>query len=372
MYKPYALSPCGHLACYDCLVSWFKAPPPDERPVLPPVPLRKKTCPHCRAVVTDRPAQVWGVKSIVGNFSKSGLLQGNFLSPDESAQNASDSADPWEGIFRKVVRGHGYDDLGYLDGAGILDDEDGGVYRCYDCMHEIWNGVCSNCGREYPDPNEEDEDFDFGHELGSEDEEFGHGLGWGGVLPGLDADEPINLGDAQLRALQEAWAADVLRDAGLRLPSENISDNEAEEDDYESSFIDDENDIPIRRATSRRAPIVIDITSESEDDEEQVRRGLPAIPRRRAHSSPLHPVEVSDDEDEIQEVQRPARSSQTGRRRGPLGAGSIVIVSDDDDEDTPGSSRNGNAQRGSGSRRSRTRNRVVSTDEDSDSDGIDP
>jgi hypothetical protein len=121
--------------------------------------------------------QVWGVKSIVNNFSKSGLLQGTFLPADESGPNANENADPWDGIFRKIGQfGHGFDveRLGMLDdgiGAGFLDDEDGGVYRCYDCMHEIWDGICSSCGRVYHNIDEEDEDFDLGHELGSDDED---------------------------------------------------------------------------------------------------------------------------------------------------------------------------------------------------------
>jgi hypothetical protein len=32
---------------------------------------------------------------------------------------------------------------------GMYDAEDGGIYRCLDCMHEIWDGVCSSCGRVY-------------------------------------------------------------------------------------------------------------------------------------------------------------------------------------------------------------------------------
>ena len=27
-------------------------------------------------------------------------------------------------------------------GMGFLDEEDGGVLRCYDCMYETWDGKC--------------------------------------------------------------------------------------------------------------------------------------------------------------------------------------------------------------------------------------
>ncbi|TFY51852.1 hypothetical protein EVJ58_g10342, partial [Rhodofomes roseus] len=67
LHKPYALAPCGHIACHGCLIAWFQAPPADAHPhdVLP-VLLRKKTCPHCRTVVRERPIEVWAVKDMVG------------------------------------------------------------------------------------------------------------------------------------------------------------------------------------------------------------------------------------------------------------------------------------------------------------------
>ena len=32
---------------------------------------------------------------------------------------------------------------------GFLDEEDGGVLRCYDCMYETWDGSVQYCGRHY-------------------------------------------------------------------------------------------------------------------------------------------------------------------------------------------------------------------------------
>jgi hypothetical protein len=188
-----------------------------------------------------------------------------------------------------------------------------------------------------------------------------------GAAGNAHPDEPLGLA---------VWAAanGLRAPAPLRLPSEGPSDDEREEG-YESSFIDDENDVGIPRGNPRRTPAVIDITSESEG-EEPARRRLSSN-RRGARSSRLDPIEVSDD-DESQEIRRStgSRGDQTRRRSGPLGAGSIIIVSDQDDEDVSSPRRGGSAPRASSSRRShRTRNRIESTDEDgsdNESDGIDP
>jgi hypothetical protein len=114
-------------------------------------------------------------------------------STDNNADNANANpanADPWKNIFpaERRTHGHGFmgqdDFYGFLGGrippiapqeqerdrdqVGWYDEEDGGIYRCLDCMHEIWGGICSRCGREYPghadndddDDDEEDEDGD--------------------------------------------------------------------------------------------------------------------------------------------------------------------------------------------------------------------
>ena len=430
MYNPYALSPCGHLACYDCLLNWFKATP-EDRPDPPPVIARKKTCPHCRAAITDRPVQVWGVKSIVSCFAKSGLLQGNFLSADEAAEASGNSAvvgegkDPWDGIFRRKYGGghsvtrerlNDFDLERDIDGsedergAGILDDEDGGVYRCYDCLHEIWDGLCSNCGRAYPNFDGDEDDGDF--YLESDEDDFGDdgddaGLGWMAQAH-LDFHHALGFDDHQqppeqyeedphddIERLIEMEAADEGREPDFRavLPFLGSDDAEGdddgeEEEEYEGSFIDDENDvgIPVRRLVAspplprRSGAELIELSSGSEDEE------LPARLSRRflsasasagrgggrggASSSRLSPIEVSDDEDEVQEVRRPLRARVRGRPPGgglTTGARPIVILSDSDD-DVP-------ARRRDPSRTSRNATRVESTDEhedDGSDDGIDP
>lgn len=292
------------------------------------------------------------------------------MTPDESTQNANDKADPWNGIFPKISHVSGHDNMGYMTGAmggsGIEDDEDG-VMRCYDCMHEIWDGVCSNCGREYRDPDEYD-DFSWGPDFGSEEEDFHHGFGWG-VHRGMGAARNVDLDQHDLAA----WAAANARAPGpVRLPSETLSDDEREEG-YESSFIDDENDVGLPRGNLRREPVVIDITSESEEEEEPVRRRPSSV--RRGTRPLVDPIEISDEDEGVQQVRRLTRSrgGHFRRRSGPLGAGSIVILSGGSDASSSGSS----VRRASNSRRSnRTRSRTVLTDEDNgsdnDSDTVDP
>ncbi|KAF5384441.1 hypothetical protein D9615_003259 [Tricholomella constricta] len=210
LHKPFALAPCGHIVCHGCLVRWFTAPEnpvlhPLEEPIRAPgVPepshvLKKKKCPICRAQVIERPVEVWGIKSMVAGIARSGLIELPAPLPDlSSASEASTSAgaDPWRNIFRRHTHNR-FSDIfaprlpryvndptvaggvrgGGLEELGMYDAEDGGIYRCIDCMHEIWDGVCSRCHREYPGHrrggDEDDEDEDEGEEGA-----FGMGFGW--------------------------------------------------------------------------------------------------------------------------------------------------------------------------------------------------
>ncbi|KAK0484740.1 hypothetical protein IW261DRAFT_1560422 [Armillaria novae-zelandiae] len=137
--KPYALSPCGHVACHGCLLQWFTNPPADGEALV----RKPKTCPHCRAVITKRPIEIWTIKSAVTGLLKSGLLTDI---PDHPQSEASAEEDPWKGAFGTLRLQQSDQDL---DMNGMLDLEDG-VFRCRDCMHEIWHGVCTNCDRPYP------------------------------------------------------------------------------------------------------------------------------------------------------------------------------------------------------------------------------
>ncbi|KAL4072213.1 hypothetical protein V8B97DRAFT_1866846 [Scleroderma yunnanense] len=294
MHKPFALSPCGHLACYDCLVQWFKAPPADNRPA-GPVIMRQKTCPHCRGVVRERPIEVWGVKGIVQSVAKSNLVPSHLSAPTNPPEPQNANTDPWSGIFPKVHQRsrRTYPWFVSVDDGdephpgpaprgedmGMLDMEDGGIYRCFDCMHEIWDGVCTSCGRLYPGhrPNPDDDDIHrewLERESVAEDVDVDDGPVWMGLEggdgddvgddeddnplfgPWLWADRGIGMGMVDpvrfYHDLSDDYgdeddvgdAADYgIEDDGA--PNSDGSNNYDEDDDrYESDFIDDEVEAP--------------------------------------------------------------------------------------------------------------------------------
>lgn len=307
MYKPFALSPCGHLACYDCLVQWFKAPPPDDRP-LGPVISRQKRCPHCRGVVRERPIEVWDVKGIVQSVAKSNLVPGHLSVQTDSPANQNNNADPWGGIFPKIHQRSQRAFPWFISAAnngdgdrtprgehmGMLDMEDGGIYRCFDCFHEIWDGVCTSCGRLYPGhrPNPDDDDNhswpDDGPITDEEDaiDDIVGDPGWLG-LEGGDGDDvgdedyhdPLPMhrhiwvdGDVPIARFYHDDLSDDYEDDndvgdsdyGFDGRGPGIEVHRYEDDDrYESDFIDDEIEI-------REVPYVADIyeisDSGGEDD----------------------------------------------------------------------------------------------------------
>lgn len=275
MHKPFALAPCGHLACYDCLVQWFQAPPPDNRPT-GPVIARQKTCPHCRGVVRERPIEVWGVKGIVQSVAKSNFVPSHLSAPPTGSQNTNN--DPWGGIFPKVHQRSNRTFPWFVtlddedrpragraprgEHMGMLDMEDGGIYRCFDCMHEIWNGVCTSCGRLYPGhrPNSDDDDHDGwgGDDPVAEEVDVDDDPGWMG-LEGGDADDvgdeddeidppfvPWPFWDQDLnpgvvgpgRFYHDDLSDDYGDNDEIRIGV--LGDYDEDEDRYESDFIDDE------------------------------------------------------------------------------------------------------------------------------------
>ena len=167
MYKPFTLAPCGHIACYSCLVGWFKSNLAEDE-LGPESVHRKKTCPHCRSAVRDRPIENFTIKEMVNSLVSSGVLED--ASGDAAAAAAISttpivSADPWAGIFPKhPVMENNYDglpfpmfdfdegedeDYGYEEGDMGMYDEGDDVYRCRGCMNEVVNGFCTLCERQY-------------------------------------------------------------------------------------------------------------------------------------------------------------------------------------------------------------------------------
>lgn len=133
--RPYALSPCGHVACHGCLLQWFQAPLEEEDAPKP------KTCPHCRTNITRRPIEIYAIKDTVSGLLNSGLLKDL---PD--ANEAPLDGDPWKGIFGTREENALHD---RIESTGLLDEADG-IYRCLDCHTEILDRECQDCGRYYP------------------------------------------------------------------------------------------------------------------------------------------------------------------------------------------------------------------------------
>lgn len=253
---------------------------------------RRKTCPHCRAVVRERPVEVWNVKSIAQAVGKSGLLTNQLAIPTEASESLNTNADPWKDIFSKpgAVNYRGFpwffpapdiddDDIHLADGAprgedvGMLDMEDGGIYRCLDCMHEIWDGICSSCGRVYPghrDARGDDDDDDEYEEnpmgwledqMGAEEVDVVDDPGWMGLEDGEADDDggdvddwrPFNPWRHEFRMFRGPWGflgtiqvdeEDEEEDMRGRVDDLRIQDEDEESGDegYESSFIDDDDD----------------------------------------------------------------------------------------------------------------------------------
>ncbi|KDQ50967.1 hypothetical protein JAAARDRAFT_81664 [Jaapia argillacea MUCL 33604] len=405
LHKPYALAPCGHIACYDCLVSWFTTAPLDGNLNPPPVPRRSKKCPHCRAIVRERPAFVWSVKELVSTLVKSGLAKGLPVSSEEAtdatgiplpntnpvAANADGvpaarGRDPWENIFKKpsahahlhlphfpdLLNAVGANQLPPMgvqhpEAMGMLDAEDGGIWRCFDCMHEIWDGVCSSCGRIYPghlhhghdgDPvvyggdyediedwSEDDDDDD-----GVDDGDMGN---WYGSLFPLYVDSEDEDGSDDGIAVHghhhhhhhhhpAHHPALIQNGDDHHLDDDDVGEGDETDRSYESSFIDDENDRGIPREGE-----VIDLAYDSDEsgsDHPRLapRRHAPAPRRRAPAAATALIVSESDDSGESGEeddylAEDPYLGRHTERSR-ILRAISrrdraIVISSSDEDDD---------------------------------------
>ena len=255
---------------------------------------RKKTCPCCRGVVEGRPVLVWGVKDLVAAVRKSGLAGAGAISEPVEPE----AGDPWERIFYKKGAGPGLGlggggPLGFgMEGPlgmGFLDEEDGGVFRCYDCMHEIWDGVCSHCGRLYHDEDEDDLDPD---ELDDDDDGYGANGDLFRILHRIGADR-----------------------------------GEDVDEEYEDSFIDDDEvEGELRQDQQPDSVIDIDLLSDSESSPQARNLGRGARIGRES-SSPIQIDSGDEDVDSGDDV----RPSILGRRFGRKKP--VVVISSDEEEE---------------------------------------
>jgi hypothetical protein len=115
------------------------------------------------------------VRSRLGqDFHQSGDVNSKEAAPTISE---TPQQDPWVNIFPPTLLRPAIPPVEGSPGVlGMYDAEDQ-VYRCLDCMHEIWGGSCSQCGRHYSG-----HDDDASDENASDEE---HRARWS-ILPAME------------------------------------------------------------------------------------------------------------------------------------------------------------------------------------------
>ncbi|KAG5340860.1 hypothetical protein C0989_000320 [Termitomyces sp. Mn162] len=396
LHKPFALAPCGHIACYPCLVRWFTAPEAlgelhrlQEDTTGPPETshcYKKKKCPVCRTHIIERPVEVWGVKSMVTGLVRSGLVELPAPAPAlEPESSTSTNDDPWRNIFHNISPNRFFLDVleprpprpprpggEGLEEIGMYDADDGGIYRCIDCMHEIWRGVCTHCHREYPghqasEDDEDDEELEFdaggefrdilhmfanapntylgddgehmdsdsedsaiilGEEIEEDDEEGGHDL----VIPRTHnlapPGAPRTLGRLYHNPLDDLFPIGRAAEEGItrigethaHTDEDQVNESGNESDEYEEdSFIDDS-----------EVPQLVPFSERLSPSGRQRRR----LPRQQGHVSDGNDEEDSDFEVAVTEgaarqLGRATRLRRLASNRGI--AQNAIIVSDGDE-----------------------------------------
>ncbi|KAF8639195.1 hypothetical protein AX17_001681 [Amanita inopinata Kibby_2008] len=375
LYKPFALAPCGHVACYDCLVRWFTAPGADQNAtgnsnanqrnatlnnITSNYVHKRKTCPVCRSSVLERPVEVWGIKDMVNglvksklveNIPSSGMVEATASTSDRQNTRSSERAtgagavDPWQRIFRSMRKSHvGYHDWinnvageapdridGGLEEVGMYDAEDR-VHRCVDCMHEIWGGRCTNCDREYPghspidDEEDEDEevmmDFDGGDDNDEDVDEFSFALG-------------AMLGHMHGRSEEFNWVDELHRIDELhrRLAEESTEEDDIDEDEdiFDDVSDEDEDEWDGSDIYGRMRPLFWNVGGDGEDDDED---GIARV--EEVNEGEGQEVEETDDGDGDGNGYEGSFIDDEGEEEGAQ-VGRImriggVIVSDSDDD----------------------------------------
>jgi hypothetical protein len=191
---------------------------------------------------------------------------------------------------------------------GMYDAEDGGIYRCLDCMHEIWEGVCSGCHRIYHGHGHDhgidlvdaldilDQEDDDDVEVDVDDDDDGHEEHVNNILGWYQGPFPAHAPHVHIHHYPPGqYAADFTdeEEGGVaRLDEVESGDDENEEEGYESSFIDDDNDCPRPRRTGRQVPQaeVINVSESDTDSDDDP----PPVTRARRGGLDLNQANVSD------------------------------------------------------------------------------
>ncbi|KAF8330879.1 uncharacterized protein EI90DRAFT_1107972 [Cantharellus anzutake] len=304
LWKPYLVTPCGHVLCEGCLKGWFTTNCDSEEPIVPH--LRKKTCPYCRTEVKTRPVSVYLIKSAVSTIIPS-LDPSSYTHPEEDASQRDqfgtlEVKDVWEGIFPPLAPSSERERAEHPD--VMYDDEDGGVPRCRDCMHEIFDGMCTGCGRLYLGVDQLPSD-DEGEEL------FFNSFF--DVATDIDEYEPSFIDDGDQEDTHP-----VMRNY--------TDDSEADEEFHDAPTLavreESGHELDNNQTHSRRHRYRVEVTSEDEDDDDDP----PYVPNRRRQPA----CSVSSDTDGSDDISVQIPGSLRGRRRTRV---NVTVGSGEDSED---------------------------------------
>lgn len=132
---------CGHAACRDCLLQWFKsqnAYPSEEITETENIDLtyRTKVCHICREPVFRRPTRIFAFQTVIDLIRKGEQTESGITTPAE---------DIWANIFPPEPK------------QWLVQDVDDGVSRCPRCGCEVAYGQCINCAAVFS-PRREDGD----------------------------------------------------------------------------------------------------------------------------------------------------------------------------------------------------------------------
>ncbi|KAK4689667.1 hypothetical protein P7C73_g433, partial [Tremellales sp. Uapishka_1] len=352
---PHVLS-CGHIACKDCLKTWFRTPGAyvHEVDITADTDLsyRTKMCLVCRARITRRPAPLYLITSLLDPLDLA-------YDPCVVAAPNGEFLDPWQNLF-PVDR----------DAYKVRDHADE-VDRCPACGCEITDGECMDCGAEFSDSDDYSEE-DEGQELDESDVEgdehvhrimanLGRGV-YGDprarahfideeAEDSADDSAPDD-GEAYTRAQQAGFSALEARARGEG-GHDSAEEPGSSEDGYGGSFIDDGeeeewNGVPANGPAPGFYSDDYYHHSEDEEDEE---------------GSSIAALSEDEDEDESEaDVDAGEPSAEVLRRRrvARFGPHRVITVrcGSEDSADAPAPP----PQRQNGSRR----NRAIVIDSDSD------
>lgn len=250
---------------------------------------------------------------------------------------------------------------------GWFDMEDGGIYRCVDCYHEIWDGVCASCNRRYPGHNylddDDDDDIRFDGSDDDDDDDDGYdGHFRGGIgrfmeaimndedgldddeeeedLEGLLVDEVLEEEiEAREEVLRQLWNAeeqnghwsnydqDVVAMLG-ELIDEDDEDEDEDPDYGERPWYER----PVRRHQRGGARIEEVDDDDEEGEEEDSQYGGSFIDDQAVeehdHEVAVEDIDVDGSEDEVEFAEPPRRHNSWRRPH--------VVVDSTDDEDESG------------------------------------